>query len=911
MKLSFYERFNMRRTLLLSVFAIMPVLSATAQLQGDGSMANPYYGFLAGDFTISGTKYFNGNIYVDNETLTIAAGTKLIAVQYRASIFVSGTGRILANGSATNPVLFTCDTDLDGITGEAEDSWGDITITSSGSNNISYCIFERGRKDHVKFGLLGGGLRLGSSTVTVTYSTFHYCYASKGGAIAILSGASPTISGCTFLNNSAIDQGGAVYIEAGSSPVINNCLFNHNSLSSLTLKGGTIASLSSSPRIVNSTIVYSTSAVSDGTSLYLENSSGAIIANTAIWGGTNHVGLNGTPESVLVNNAIEGATYADNITLNSSNTAADGPNFKNPASGDFNLTFISPLRDTGLSSLPGITIPTVDIVKNSRIYIPDIGAYEAVYSRWSGSLSTAWNLPKNWEGHFAPGTTNIVIPAGLAIYPTSSPGASFTLNTGLVMIMEPGSKATFSSLTNNGSIYLKASATAMASLITNSFSGSGGSLNAEVFLKGSTGEENLWHYIASPATVPKTVFTDFEPYNLLLYDESRVITDVIEGWQWHDGYDNTTPFSNLEAKRGYNVLVYEDTTFIFRNFTAMTTTMGQINLPFSGSGGDTSLYGYSLVGNSLTCGINWDLVTLSDPVHVRNAIYFNQGGVDVSYVNGVGTNGGSAHIPPLQGFFVKTRATGTYITIPDNAREHNSTVRYKSSQTTIPLLRLALETGKSSDETVIRFEPLSTYGFDSEYDAGKMFNPPDKRAHFYSVMNGENYSINSIPWPVTKTIIPLTVIIPDAGNYKIRRGQLQGTGNLKLLLYDALTGSSIDLLNSAEYAFYAPKGSLADRFSVTITPGTRETTDNQALNSTLKIYSSSGKVFVLAEGPEWNAIKGRTRIFDVTGRLIMSVNEELFNAGDLKEYNPPVSGILIVEVTAGTKKYLEKIILRP
>ena len=58
--------------------------------------------------------------------------------------------------------------------------------------------------------------------------------------------------------------------------------------------------------------------------------------------------------------------------------------------------------------------------------------------------------------------------------------------------------------------------------------------------------------------------------------------------------------------------------------------------------------------------------------------------MDVSYVNGVGTNGGTAHIPPLQGFFVKTRATGTYITIPDNAREHNATPRYKSAQV-IPL----------------------------------------------------------------------------------------------------------------------------------------------------------------------------------------------------------------------------------
>ncbi|MCU0378364.1 MAG: right-handed parallel beta-helix repeat-containing protein [Bacteroidales bacterium] len=298
----------MKRILLLFVITILSLLSATAQLQGDGSLANPYSGFLAGDFTISGTKYFNGNIYVDNETLTVAPGTKLIALQYRAAIFVSGTGRINAVGTILSPILFTADTDLDGITGEAADSWGNITITSSGTSQISYCTFERGRRDHVKFGLLGGGLRLASSGVTVTNTTFLNCIASKGGAIAVLSGATPSISGCTFLNNNAIEHGGAVYIEAASAPVITNCLFNGNSSSSVTLRGGTVASLSSSPRIVNSTIVYSTSPVSDGTSLYLENSTGAIIVNSVFWGGTNHIGLNGTPASVLAYNAIEGAS---------------------------------------------------------------------------------------------------------------------------------------------------------------------------------------------------------------------------------------------------------------------------------------------------------------------------------------------------------------------------------------------------------------------------------------------------------------------------------------------------------------------------------------------------------------------------------------------------------------------------
>ncbi len=181
----------MKRAILLLSVAILTVLPVTAQLAGDGSLANPYRGFLTADLTISGTKYFSGNIYVDNETLTFSAGARFIAVQGRATIFITDNGKLLSNGTALSPVRFTCDTDLDGITGEPEDYWGNITITSSNTSVIKYSIFERGRKDQVRFGLLGGGLCLGSSSVTVTNSTFSYCLASKGGAIAVISGSSP------------------------------------------------------------------------------------------------------------------------------------------------------------------------------------------------------------------------------------------------------------------------------------------------------------------------------------------------------------------------------------------------------------------------------------------------------------------------------------------------------------------------------------------------------------------------------------------------------------------------------------------------------------------------------------------------------------------------------------------------
>lgn len=899
----------MKKILVLLSAVILYSASAVAQLVGDGSIANPYHGFLNGNFTITGTKYFDGNIYADNERLTIAAGARLVALQIRASLFITGTGQLDVAGTSISPVLFTSDLDRDGVFGEPTDQWGNITITSTAANTISFAVFERGLKNFVKFGTLGGGLRIETSSVTVTACTFRNCIANRGGAIAVMAGSAPVITRSIFLTNSAAEQGGAIYIEAGSSPVISNCVFNGNSNSSLTLKGGTIASISSSPVIVNSTLVYSTAAVADGTSLFLEDSPGARIVNTIVWGGSNHIGLSGTPSSVFASSAIEGVTFPGNITLSSNNTAANGPNFTNPAGGNLTLAFVSPLRDTGVDTYPGITVPVTDIDAKGRVYITDLGAYEMVYSRWIGNFSTGWGFPKNWERMYVPGSTNIVIPGGSANYPTTAPGPSFTLNAGLSMTMLPGSRATFASLTNNGSIDIRSDDSGIASLLTGSFNGTGGTTSVQLYLKGTPPGGDWWHYIAAPVTTPKSVFTNIEPDFLARYDETKVIDDVGQGWQWHDGFEGTTPFSNLEAKEGYNVLLTNDATVLFNNLTSLTTSLGQINLSFSGSGGDTSLFGYELIGNSLTCGINWDMVIRSDQINVRNAIYFRQDDVVASYVNGVGTNGGSAHIPPLQGFFIKTRATGTYITIPDNAREHNSTVRYKSAQT-IPLIRLELSSQTGRDETVIRLDRQATSAFENDLDAEKFFAPREHNPLVYSVLNGENYSINSVNWPKSQTVIPLTLKIPAEGTFTLKSLQLQALGGTKVTLTDLLTGKTIDLMTVSEYSFSAAAGTITDRFLLTLNANVPEVKKQETTLSSIKIYASGNKICVLPSGNEWNDVRGRVRIFDITGSVILSGSEELFNAGELKEYYPGRSGgMVIVEVFAGGKRYLEKLVM--
>jgi hypothetical protein len=357
----------------------------------------------------------------------------------------------------------------------------------------------------------------------------------------------------------------------------------------------------------------------------------------------------------------------------------------------------------------------------------------------------------------------------------------------------------------------------------------------------------------------------------------------------------------------------------YRNLKSLTTSIGRIDLPFSGSGGDTTIYGYSLLGNSLTCGINWDLITYShDHKYIRHAYYLRTAsGEEASYVNGVGTNGATAHIAPLQGFFVRTRATGTYITIPDNAREHNAAPRFKSAEQ-IPLIRLQLSSDTQTDETVVRFDREATTGFDGFLDASKPFSHVKGHIKIYSEAEGENYSINTMPWPSRKTSIPLTLEIHEAGTYKIRGIQYRTFTGYTVVLTDRLKGSRISLEGKAAYSFTAAEGTISGRFALEIIPEGRkaiiaaseENKSEVTEDKSLKIYSAPGRICILPQGSGWDGNAGKIRMFDITGRIVyISDNEHLY-AGELMEIEAPNSGgLLIVEVVTGEKRYLEKIVL--
>ncbi|MFZ0472711.1 MAG: hypothetical protein WAL94_08855, partial [Bacteroidales bacterium] len=152
----------MKRTILLLSMLFLVAGIATAQITGSGTLSNPYHGINSGNFTITGTKYFDGNLGVSSGTLTLTAGTRLICISKYACILISGSGQLSVQGTVSRPVLISADLDTDGIFGESTDFWGNIYMTSTGVSTLDYCTIERGRR--TRFSYLGGAVHIGSGS---------------------------------------------------------------------------------------------------------------------------------------------------------------------------------------------------------------------------------------------------------------------------------------------------------------------------------------------------------------------------------------------------------------------------------------------------------------------------------------------------------------------------------------------------------------------------------------------------------------------------------------------------------------------------------------------------------------------------------------------------------------------------
>lgn len=925
----------MRRFFFIIIFFLLSP-AVFSQLNGTGTYADPWNGTLDGNTIWNGTKYINGDITVDNEELIITPGSTIIFLSESADIIITSTGSLEAQGAPGRMITFTADDDNDGNYGETGERWGHIwfnTPSESIPSIIDYCIFEFGNVSvYNDYRGYGGAVHANFSNLVISNSVFRNNYAYWGGAIFVNQYKNPVIRNCHIVNNKSVRAGGGIYCWTGSAPQVSNCLIEANeSQESVYVNysgGGLATGTSCLVKIVNCIFVNNTCTKTEGQALILDRSPNARVVNSIFWGSSEkqiYCYITSSASS-FINCAYRGITYTygtpvNPVVLNSSNSAPDGPNFNATDGSDWSVKFISPCRDAGVNSYTGVTIPSTDYAGNGRIGTTDIGAYEVMYSRWKTSPSDiyTWNAPGNWEQGIYPShpdaTGDIIIPelSSSAVAPDIS---SATVGTGNYMILEPGAKATISSLTNNGYLLVRSNSTLRSTLITDSYSGNNADI--EIFLSGGGTEldDNFkWHYISSPVTsLSANVFTATTP-DLAQWVESRPVMSLMQGWVAYDGYVYSTglmngpTFSSLTTGsngKGYNYFDYYDHLYTFSG--ALNTSDVTAPLGFSGN---PTLHGFNLLGNPFMAGLDWDQIAndVTFPENTSKGVYFTRDNVQCTYIGGVGIPGDvTGIIPPMQGFFTKTYATGNSIVIPATARTHDNVHSYYKGTGTIPLVRVAIEEIDLSDETVVRFDNLAKPGLDNDYDMVKM-TMADTKLQVYSALGGINYAINGQPFPSDTLEMPLILNLTASGEHTIRATQIQGLDGYGVRLKDLQTGTITNLRKNPAYSFYASPGEINGRFILLIISGDTGIENPETERESFRIYLSDELINIIPMSQTWEGKSGSVSIIDLAGRTVRSLNGVSFSTGTpVQIAAPEQNGVWFVDIRSGLKRYTSKIV---
>jgi hypothetical protein len=221
---------------------------------------------------------------------------------------------------------------------------GDIGIAGDPSDN-SYQVFYHPLELALDDSAVLDGFAVSGGNADAGWP--HY----SGGGI-FNDSASPTVTNCTFANNSAGQRGGGMY-NFFASPKVTNCTFSGNSAS---LGGGMHNYDLSFPEVTNCT--FSGNEASAGGGIYNYHSS-PVLTNCILWGDSpDEIANRGDEEPVVAYSDIEGG-------YDGTGNRNDDPLFADPGSGDYHLGLGSPCIDTGTNDAPNL--PDRDFEGDPRV----------------------------------------------------------------------------------------------------------------------------------------------------------------------------------------------------------------------------------------------------------------------------------------------------------------------------------------------------------------------------------------------------------------------------------------------------------------------------------------------------------------------------------------------------------------
>ena len=311
------------------------------------------------------------------------------------------------------------------------------------------------------------------------------------------------------------------------------------------------------------------------------------------------------------------------------------------------------------------------------------------------------------------------------------------------------------------------------------------------------------HFISSPveSTTIGNVFSSMYWNNIFMYSYNE------PGGAWVNQYY----YNPMNPGTGYSVWIdpaIPDQTATFSG-TLNPDGVPQ-TLTYTASQSES---GWNLIGNPYSSAIDWGYIyshysnwsgKIDDQIDI-----WDQG----SYL--AGTSVINNIIPAQSGFFVHVTSASTPSvseTLPWAARVHNNHSLYKD---VVPdLLHLYIAGNNLHDNTYIQFTPGATSGFDSEYDAQKLWGLTTA-PQLFSIIPGDSLAINALPSVESDPIVLMGLKVGADSTYTITAdGMNSFDPSVPIFLDDLKLDVTTNLRTDTVYSFEAAPGDPINRFRV-------------------------------------------------------------------------------------------------
>lgn len=417
---------------------------------------------------------------------------------------------------------------------------------------------------------------------------------------------------------------------------------------------------------------------------------------------------------------------------------------------------------------------------------------------------------------------------------------------------------------------LKSNASNTASLITNGTVS--GSVTVERYMNNAdwTNAQDGWHLISSPVAsqaISESFISD--PYDFYCWYEPTAQWVNFKNTSTEPTWITANGSTNFTVGRGYMAAYDAGGT---KNFTG-TLNVADVtftNLSFNAGTFD----GLHLLGNPFSSAVTWYTGWSTSAVGGVAKIW-NEAGLSYSSINS------GDIIPATQGFFIEVSSGTNAITIPAANRTHSTQAFYKA--TTYPVIKLTASNldFPSFQESQIRFNPASTEAFDFEFD-GQFF--AGYAPLFYSVSDGKNLDVNSLPSLELSLNIPFAFIKNEGDNFSIN-AELENVSETVFLL-DKKTSIDHNLTTNPVYTFTSSENDDPNRFEIHFgLVGINEPDNENPLNA----YVYGDRIYVMNSS-------GSTvlQLFDLQGRMLQS---NVLNGNGLQSQSVNLpSGVYVARV---------------